>query len=118
MAEDESRIKLNKVDIGEHIAALIIDLVEAGRVVPYGVDVPDNEYDEICWSQYGLIDTNEIAVLVRNGNKVFGAKAQSGLIVPPMADRVWGMDVLDQEIAFELGEKLWARFSEELVQAK
>jgi len=111
----ESRIKSNVADIGEHVAAVIIDLVKAGKVMPYGVDVPDNEYIEIRWSQYGLIDTNEIAILVSNGNKAFAAKAQSGLIVPPMAERVWGMDVLDQEIAFELGEKLRERFSHELM---
>jgi hypothetical protein len=53
MAEDESRIKLNAEDIGEHIAALIIGLVKTGKVIPYGVDVPDNEYNKILMTDIG-----------------------------------------------------------------
>lgn len=103
-------------DIGQHVVGQVVDLIAAGKVISYGVDIPDNQYSKVLWSQYGLMDTNEIAVLVRCGSKVFGARAPSGLIVPPMADRIWGVDVSDQALAFELGDKLWEAYSQELIQ--
>lgn len=105
-----------KKNIGEHVAAQITELLKAKEVIVYGTDMPDNEYSEIRWSQYGLIETNEVAVMARCGNKTFAAKTRSRLEMPAMADRVWGMDVLDRELSFRLADKLWEKFSSELIR--
>src|SRR5271169_1237369 len=102
--------------MGQHIAQIITKAIKAGKVISFGVDIADNQYKEIRWSQYGLIDTNEIAVMVTCGGKSFAASAPSRLVAPPMADRAWGMDVLDEALVFELGDKLWENFSEQLLK--
>jgi len=103
-------------DIGQHVVAQVTELIKSRKAIAFGSDIPDNEYSEISWSQYGLIDTNEIAVIVRCGSKAFAARAQSRLVMPAMADRVFGMDTLDEALAFELGDKLWKIFSDKLIQ--
>ncbi len=103
-------------DIGSKVANQVAELIKKEKGIPFGIDIPDKQYSEIRWSQYGLIETNEIAVVVRCGNKAFAARAGSNLVMPAMADRVWGMDVLDEELAFKLGDKLWGSFSEELIR--
>lgn len=103
-------------DIGQHVVAQITELLKANKAIIFGVDIPDNQYSEIHWSQYGLTETNEIAVKVTCGSKAFTARAQSMLAMPPMADRVWGMDALDGKLAFELADKLWESFSDQLLQ--
>ncbi len=103
-------------DIGEHVAEQIADLIKAKKAIVYGENFPDNQYSEVLWSQYGLIETNEIAVMVKCGAKVFAARARSPLEMPPMADRVWGMDVLDRALSFRLADELWKRFSSELIR--
>lgn len=103
-------------DIGQHVVAQVTELIKSGKAIVFGSNIPDNEYSEVSWSQYGLIDTNEIAVIVMCGSKAFAARAQSRLVIPAMAERVYGMDPLDEALAFELGDKLWTVFSEELIQ--
>ncbi len=103
-------------DMGEHVVAQITELLKANKAIIYGTDFPDNEYAEIKWSQYGLTETNEIAVMVKCGSRAFAARARSMLEIPVMADRVWGMDVSDRELAFKLADRLWASFSDQLLQ--
>ncbi len=103
-------------DMGKHVVGQITELLKTKKVIVYGKDFPDDQYSEIRWSQYGLIGTNEIAVVVKCGAKVFAAKARSPLEMPPMADRVWGMDVLDRGLSFRLADELWEKFSSELIR--
>ena len=103
-------------NIGQHVAQQIAEAIKAGKAIIFGADIPDNEYIEIRWSQYGLVDTNEIAVVVTCGSKTFAAVDSSRLDVPVMADRIWGMDVFDVELAADLGDKLWESYSTELLQ--
>ncbi len=105
-----------KKNIGQHVVKEINDLLKVNKVIVYGTDMSDNEYSEIHWSQYGLIETNEVAVMVKCGSKAFAAKVRSALEVPPMADRIFGMDVLDRELSFKLADKIWERFAEELIR--
>jgi hypothetical protein len=105
-----------KEKIGQHVVAQVNELIKSGKAIVFGSDIPDNEYSEINWSQYGLIDTNEIVVIVRCGGKAFAARDQSRLVIPAMDDRVYGMDSSDEALAFELGEKLWRVFSDELIK--
>ncbi|HWR59154.1 MAG TPA: hypothetical protein VN328_09725 [Thermodesulfovibrionales bacterium] len=107
---------MTKKNIGKHVVEEIKRLLKANKAIVFGADFADNEYSEIRWSQYGLIENNEVAVMVTCGSKAFAAKAQSALQMPAMADRVWGMDALDEYLASKLGEKLWKSFSDELVR--
>jgi hypothetical protein len=103
-------------NIGERIVEEITEHLKTKKVIVYGKDLPDNQYGEIRWSQYGLIETNEIAVMVKCGTKAFAAKAGSPLQMPPLADRIWGMDVLDRELSFKLADRIWEMFSDELIR--
>jgi hypothetical protein len=103
-------------NIGEGVVEEITELLKAKRVIVYGEDLPDNQYSEIRWSQYGLIEINEIAVMAKCGTKAFAAKAGSPLRMPPLADRIWGMDVLDRELSFKLADRIWEMFSDELIR--
>lgn len=85
--------------------------IEQKRAIPYGVDMPDKEMPQVLWSQYGLIDTNEIAVIVRCGTEVHALKAPSELIHPSMADRIFGIDSIDAELSGRLADELWSKFS-------
>ncbi len=103
-------------NMGEHVVTEIAELIREKKAIVYGEDFQDNQYSEIRWSQYGLIETNEIAVMAKCGAKAFAARARSPLQAPPMADRVFGMDVLDRELSFALADKIWERFSGELIR--
>lgn len=104
-----------KEDMGQHVAAQITELLKANKAIIFDNDIPDNQYSEIHWSQYGLTETNEIAVKVTCGSKAFAARARSMLAIPAMADRGWGMDAIDEKLAFELADKLWESFSDALL---
>lgn len=103
-------------DIGKHVVEQITELLRTKKVIIYGEDFPDNQYSEIRWSQYGLTETNEIAVMVKCGAIAIAAKARSPLLTPAMVDRVWGMDVLDRQLSFKLADKIWESFSDELIR--
>jgi hypothetical protein len=60
---------------------------------------------------FGLIDTNEIAVTVRSGNLRFGIAQSSWLLYPEMIDRIFGMDISDQQLAAKLADELWCKHS-------
>lgn len=75
--------------------------------IKFHIDVPDKDYPEIKWSIYGLPKTNEIAVMVKAKNLVFYIAAQSNLYSPHMSNRIFGLEVVDQDLADDLSNKLW-----------
>lgn len=88
--------------------------VVRGRAIKFCDESPDNEYPEISWQIFGLTDTNEIAVVARCGELRIGICRESGLLYPAMADRMFGIDVADQQLAMQLSDKLWNEASERL----
>ena len=81
--------------------------VEARQVIEYDRDRPDNFVPGVFWSSYGVIPTNEIMVVAKAHGEIYGIAARSNLEYPFMADRIFGMDVMDVDTRNELTDKLW-----------
>ncbi len=105
MNQDESQAVIAKID----------DAVARGRAIKFCEQTPDNQFPEISWQIFGLIETNEVAVVARCGELRLAVSRESGLLYPAMADRMFGIDVADQELAMQLSDELWARESEKLM---
>jgi hypothetical protein len=83
--------------------------------IPYHVDLPDKEYAYIKCSIYGVPRTNELFVKLTNGKVTFVEAIKSDLSGPAMADRIFGMDVMDSNDAFSLVERMWKKHKKSLI---
>lgn len=101
----------------ERIAAAerLTKLSAANQLIPFRVDVPDREYPYVVWSIWGAIPTNELFIRVSNGRRTFVESVKSGLVYPPMSDRIFGMDVSDERTADELGMRMWENYKSDLI---
>lgn len=99
----------------EEVVTRIAHAIEQKRAIPFCDPTPDNQYPQVKWRIFGLIETNEIAVLAECGDLKLAACEESGLLFPPMADRIFGIDVMDQELALQLSDRLWSEYSEQLI---
>lgn len=88
--------------------------IARGEVIPQMESCPDKQYPEITWNQYGIVPTNEVAVVGSCGSAQYFARAPSYLVVPVMADRIFGTDVVDERLGHELAGVLWERHGAEL----
>ena len=91
-------------------------LLKTKDYIPYHVDIPDREYPYVKLSIYGATKTNELFVQLTNGKASFVEVVSSPLLSPGMADRIFGMDVSDNDIAFEKAESMWQEHRGELIQ--
>src|SRR5690606_3443679 len=82
-------------------------LLRAKQCIVYHENIPDREYPLITCSIYGAPKTNELFVAMTNGKRTFVEAVKSRLEYPLMADRVFGLDVLDHEDAFRLADQMW-----------
>jgi len=96
-------------------AARLDQLLQTGKLIPFHLDLPDKEYPQIKLSIYGAAATNELFVKLTNGTVTFVEAVDSPLLSPGMADRIFGMDVADSEVAFARAEKMWEQHRAELV---
>lgn len=69
----------------------------------------DKEHDQIVWTVFGAIETNELIVRASVNGRHFYRAAQSPLLVPRMIDRRFGIDVVDNALAEQLSNELWVR---------
>ncbi|RFF27203.1 hypothetical protein DZK25_09505 [Wenzhouxiangella sp. 15181] len=83
-------------------------IVKSGKVIEF-LSSADKEFEEIQWTVFGAIETNEVIVRASVGGKHFYHAAPSPLAVPVMADRRFGIDVADSALAEKLSNELWAR---------
>jgi len=90
-------------------------ILQSNTCIVYHDRIPDREFPHVKCSIYGASKTNELFVKLENGTVSFVGVALSLLVSPAMADRIFGLDVLDQEVAFGLAEKLWERYKAELI---
>ncbi|MGH8528366.1 MAG: hypothetical protein ACRETN_00780 [Nevskiales bacterium] len=96
----------------------VLAALKAGKVLTYALDIADKDVAHVTWSIYGLVDTNEIAVVVSLSKVPYAAaRAPSAVLVPTMADRRFGIDMDDQAVADRLSNELWAMCSSELQRA-
>lgn len=75
--------------------------------IKFHLDVADKDYPEIKWSIYGVPKTNEIVVKVEANDLAFYIAGESNLYSPHMSNRIFGLDVADQELADDLSNQLW-----------
>ncbi len=101
----------------EEVASRVIEALVHGQAIDYVNGTTDKEYPEVMWAVFGLPLTREIVVIARVGDLRLGKAAASTLLVPPMEERVYGIDVSDQILANELSDTLWAEQSERLIAA-
>lgn len=101
-------------DGSQAVIAKLDDALARGRAIQFCDESPDNQFPEIAWQIFGLMGSNEVVVVARCGELRLAASRESGLLYPPMADRIFGIDVADQELAMQLSDELWARESERL----
>lgn len=92
----------------------VVRALEANKAVEYDAGCPDKEYPELVWHTYGIFDSNEIAVIARCGDLRIGMASLSILLHPPMADRVYGIDISDSQLAFQIADQIWSRHGVEL----
>lgn len=103
-------------DVGEPAAEKLARLIQAKGCIVYHEDMPDREYPQIRCSIYGAPKTNELYVRLTNGSVTFVETTESSVLFPPMADRIFGMDVLDHRIAFGLAEQMWEKHQSVLLR--
>ena len=90
-------------------------LLQANACIVYHEKIPDREFPQVTCSVYGAPKTNELFVRIDNGKVSYVGVVDSPLAYPAMADRIFGLDVLDHEVAFGLAEQLWEKHKTELV---
>lgn len=98
----------------DRVVAKVRQALESKEAITFDPN-EDKEYPEIIWHCYGLTASNEVAVIARCGNLEIGACRESSLLFPVMADRIWGMDVDDVDLALLLSEEIWNRDGERLL---
>jgi hypothetical protein len=89
-------------------------IIETRRCIAYFEKITDQENSEVLWSCYGEPDTNQVIVKLEKGNKSFYNAVQSPVVSPPMRDRIWGIDILDEQEAMKLSERMWERYNDQL----
>lgn len=99
----------------EQVAARASAALVGDAAIDYGSGFTDKEYPEIVWSMCGLPASNEIVVTATVGALHLGMAHPSGLAWPAMIDRIFGIDVDDQRLAFWLSEQLWNALSVRLI---
>ena len=104
-------------EAAEAVAQRVVEAIANGRAIPYASGIQDKENPNVTWSIVGLPDTHEIAVVARVGELRLGRAEPSSLYVPAMEERVFGIDVADQQLANRLSEGLWTEQSGRLIDA-
>lgn len=101
--------------IGPFSDSALEGYIARDEVIPQAESCPDKQYPEVTWDQYGIIPTNEVAVVGRCGPVKFLATAPSNLVMPAMADRIFGTDVADLQLGHALADQLWEHHGAELI---
>jgi hypothetical protein len=90
---------------------------ETDQAIQYCEESPDDEYPEIKWQFFGLVETNEIVTIARCGDFAVAASRPSPLLYPAMVDRIFGIDVSDYDVAMALSIEIWENHQQELLSA-
>ena len=85
-------------------------------MIAFVTDADDKEYSYIKLSIWGAIPTNELFIKLSNGVVEFVEVADSTLISPGMGDRLFGMDVDDERVAYACAEAAWEKYKDQLIR--
>lgn len=85
----------------------VLDIVPTDRYYPFISNSPDKVRPELHWFVFGLLDTNEIMVVVAEGDNILGKlRKPSPLVMPIMEDRKWGIAIEDNALAEQMSNEL------------
>ncbi|WP_281783333.1 hypothetical protein [Sinimarinibacterium flocculans] len=96
-----------KFTTGELAGSDLARQIDEGECICQMHAAADPECPAVVWSQYGLVASNEVVVTARCADLGYYIRAASMVAHPPMAERIYGMDVLDGQLGLRLGERLW-----------
>ena len=82
-------------------------------LIPYMEDIGDKEDPLVCWSVYGNPETNEIVVKLTGENYMLIGAKPSEVLFPAMADRIFGIDMVDQLLAEAMSLEMYAKYQQE-----
>jgi len=99
-------------------AERLADLISRKLVIAFQSKLADKEYPYINCSIWGAIPRNELFVRLANGKESFVRSCRSELDFPVMADRVFGMDAVDANVAYKLAERMWKAHKSDLIVAQ
>lgn len=102
------------VESPDQAAVRFLEAAASHRAIHYG-SLPDKELPEIQWSVFGLPASNEIAVIASVGALRVGIAQTSDLVHSAMEDRIYGLHVIDGQLAHFLSETLWDAHSHRLI---
>jgi hypothetical protein len=86
------------------------------HIIPYMENVADREFPFVTLSVYGATETNELFLSLTNGRIRFVEVIESPVFFPVMADRIFGIDVLDSHAALSHADQMWEKHKAELLQ--
>lgn len=99
----------------QRAAHAIHSAAQNGRAVVYSKTL-DSKHNGITWTVYGLLDTNEIAVVASIDKFSVGITAESAILVPQIKDRpTIKLSRQDESVMTTLVGKLWDTCGESLV---
>jgi len=86
-------------------------------LIPYLIDLPDKENDNILWSVLGNPETNQLYIKVYNSetDKKFEDIIDAPVLYPSMYDRRFGIDACDLNAALRHSEIMWLKYKDQLV---
>ena len=94
--------------INKHEQSRLAALITRQGTICFCRGYPDTVIPTVRWSVFGIPITNEVVVKADNGRVSYYHSEVSPLLYPPMADRIFGIDVCDDALAKKLGCELWA----------
>ncbi len=96
-------------------AERLAEFIRDGKAIAFEQNATDKQYPYIRLAVWGAVPTNELFIKISNGVVEFVASKPSLLEYPFMADRRFGMDVRDHEVAFALADQTWELHKHELI---
>lgn len=91
------------------------EILESKKILEF-FSAADKEHGDIQWTVCGAIETNEVIVRATINGRHFYRAAPSPLVFPPMADRIFGIDVMDDRLAQHLSGELWQSEGETMLR--
>ena len=76
-------------------------------MITYELNVKDKTIEGLTYSVFGDVITNEIVVEAKFKDLVITKREKSNLFCPSMADRIFGIDEMDLQLAFKLTDDIY-----------
>ena len=74
------------------------------------ISEPDKERPDILWEVFGDELTEEIVVVATFDEQCFEKRTRSPISHPPMCDRIFGIDMWDDQLAKDMSNEIYDEF--------